>query len=84
MLKTTSLDTWISTPSGRQYEWDFHPSWAVRTHSSDHPTLELGCAVGHAQSPAHLPLHWLCASLPADAASDWTWCRTLALLSSIM
>ena len=73
MPKTTSLDIWIRIPSGHLYAWDLHSWWAIRSQSSDHPTLEPG---GHIQSPAGLPLHRMCAT-PGAA-----WLGTDARLST--
>lgn len=77
--KTTSLSTCIRTPSGHQYQCKLWPLWAIRTQSSNHPTMELGCTMGHTQSPL-LVMHaailatWLktnASPLPAGVASDW-------------
>lgn len=46
----------IRTLGGHQYQWDLHPLWAIRTQSSDHPTLKVGCTTGQSLSPARLPL----------------------------
>lgn len=46
----------IRTLGGHQDEKNLHPLWAIRTQSSDHPTLRPGCTMGQALSPAGLPL----------------------------
>lgn len=95
MHKTTSLDTWVRTPSGHQYKWDRYPCWVKRTQGSDHPTLKLGCTRNHARSPAGLLLHRtlpplqppgfrpMPTSLPADVLVNQTSHPLLDLLTPI-
>lgn len=71
--KTPNLGTWIRTPSGHPYEWDYHPLKTLRTQNFEHLTLELGCVTGHPRVLPDFPstrsmLH--CTRLAWDTASQ--------------
>lgn len=75
--KTRSLHTRRRIPSGHQYEsTTLCGLWALRTQSSDHSTVALGCTKGHVQSPARLPLR------QARATTVDTWLETSTCLST--
>lgn len=92
--QTTSLNTQIRAPSRHGYKWDLCPLQAIRTQSSNHLTLELGCITGQTRSPAGLLLQ----QIRAATAAIWletdtclylqmppvtgTLCWALALLTS--